>query len=89
MVHIDYYCFPTKTGDISPYMELEQYTNYREKLHYQLAQEDVLLSKKLGKLALFDLRNNTFVDENGNQIDLFGKKVFPRATIQESDLLME
>lgn len=89
MVHIDYYCFPTKTGDITPYMELDQYTNYREKLHYQLAQEDVLLAKKLGKLALFDLRNNTFVDENGNQIDLFGKKVFPRATIQESDLLME
>ena len=89
MVHIDYYCFPTKTGDIAPYMELDQYTNYREKLHYQYAQEDVLLAKKLGKLALFDLRNNTFVDENGNQIDLFGKKVFPRATIQESDLLME
>lgn len=89
MVHIDYYCFPTKTGDITPYMELDQYTNYREKLHYQYAQEDVLLAKKLGKLALFDLRNNTFVDENGNQIDLFGKKVFPRATIQESDLLME
>lgn len=89
MIHIDYYCFPTKTGDISPYMNLEQYTNYREKLHYQLAQEDVLLSQKLGKLALFDLRNNTFVDENGNLLKLEGKKVFPRSTIQESDLLME
>ena len=89
MVNVEYYCFPTKTGDISPYMELEQYTNSRERSHFRLAQEDVLLSKKLGKLALFDLRNNTFIDENGMPLNLKGKKVFPRAMIQESDLLME
>ncbi len=28
---MDYYCFPTRTGDVSVFFDLEQYTNYRER----------------------------------------------------------
>ncbi|MBE5822026.1 MAG: hypothetical protein E7311_05525 [Clostridiales bacterium] len=88
-MHIDYYCFPTKTGDISVYMDTDQYTNHREFIHYQYAKEDVLLAIEKSKLLLFDLRNNTFIDEKGNEVDISGKVIFPRSTIQEADILME
>lgn len=88
-IQIDYYCFPTKTGDISVFIDLDQYTNWREKSFYQITQEDVLLAKEKGKLLLFDLRNNTFVDENGNIVDISNKVIFPRSTIGDADLLLE
>lgn len=89
MLNIDYYCFPSKTGDISVFTDLDQYTNWDEKIHYATTREDVLLAKEKGKLLLFDLRNNLFVDENGKEVDISGKVIFPRSTIQEANLLME
>ena len=86
---MDYYCFPTKTGDISVFFNLEQYDNYRERFFYQIAQEDVTLAKQKGKLLLFDLRTQTFIDCNGNAIDIKGKGIFPRCKIQESEQLLE
>lgn len=88
-MQIDYYCFTTQTGDISVYTNIEQYTDYRKKVHYLTAQEDVLRALKLGKLLLFDMRNNSFVNENGKIIDISGKTIFPRSTIQEAILLLE
>ena len=88
-IKIDYYCFPTKTGDISVFIDLDQYTNWREREFYEIAQEDVLLAKKKGKLLLFDLRNNTFVDKRGNVVDISDKVIFPRSTIGEADILLE
>lgn len=85
---MDYYCFPTKTGDISVFINLEQYSNYRERFFYQIAQEDVMLAKEKGKLLLFDLRTQTFVDCNGNTIDIIGKEIFPRCKIQEAEQLL-
>lgn len=86
---MDYYCFPTKTGDISVFFDLEQYKNSREKFFYQIAQEDVRLAKEKGKLLLFDLRTQTFVDYKGKEVDIKGKEIFPRCKIQESDELLE
>lgn len=85
---MDYYCFPTKTGDISVFINLEQYSNYRERFFYQIDQEDVMLAKEKGKLLLFDLRTQTFVDCNGNTIDIRGKEIFPRCKIQEAEHLL-
>ena len=85
---MDYYCFPTKTGDISVFINLEQYDNYREKLFYQRAQEEVMLAKQKGKLLLFDLRTQTFIDYNGKTVDIREKEIFPRCKIQESKLLL-
>lgn len=38
---------------------------------------------------MFDLRNNTFVDENGDVVDISDKVIFPRSTIGDADLLLE
>ncbi len=85
---MDYYCFPTKTGDISVFLNLEQYIDSEERFFYELAQEDVMLAKQKGKLLLFDLRTQTFIDYNGNIIDIRGKEIFPRCKIQESEQLL-
>ncbi len=85
---MDYYCFPTKTGDISLYLNLEQYDNSGESFFYQITQEDVILAKQKGKLLLFDLRTQTFVDNNGNAVDINGKEIFPRCRIQDSEQLL-
>lgn len=85
---MDYYCFPTRTGDVSVFFDLEQYTNSRERFFYQTTQEDVMLAKQKGKLLLFDLRTQTFVDYNGNAIDISGKEIFPRCKIQEAEQLL-
>lgn len=90
MIKIDYFCFPTKTGDISVFTDLEQYnSNWRLKEHFEFAQKNVLLAKEKGKLLLFDLRNNSFIDEEGNFVDISGRIIFPRTTIQESDIVLE
>ena len=86
---MDYYCFPTKTGDISVFFDLGQYENSREKFFYQIAQEDVRLAKEKGKLLLFDLRTKTFVDCEGRKVDIKDKEIFPRCKIQESEELLE
>ena len=85
---MDYYCFPTKTGDISVFFNLEQYDNSRERFFYQITQEDVMLAKQKGKLLLFDLRTQTFIDDNGNAVDINGKEIFPRCKIQDSEQLL-
>lgn len=87
--NIDYYCFSTKTGDISVFTDLDQYANWREKRYYTSTREDVFLAKEKGKLLLFDLRNNTFVNENGECVDISNKVIFPRSTIGDSILLLE
>ena len=86
---MDYYCFPTKTGDISVFLNLEQYTDYSERFFYQITQEDVMLAKKKGKLLLFDLRTQTFIDCDGNAINIKGKEIFPRCKIQDSEQLLD
>ena len=85
---MDYYCFPTKTGDISVFFNLEQYDNSRERFFYQIAKEDVMLAKQKGKLLLLDLRTQTFIDNNGNTVDINGKEIFPRCKIQDSEQLL-
>ena len=85
---MDYYCFPTKTGDISVFLNLEQYSNYKERFFYQITQEDVMLAKQKGKLLLFDLRTQTFIDCNGSIVDIREKEIFPRCKIQESEQLL-
>jgi len=85
---MDYYCFPTKTGDISVFFNLEQYDNARERFFYQITQEDVMLAKQKGKLLLFDLRTQTFIDNDGNAVDINGKEIFPRCKIQDSEQLL-
>ena len=47
-----------------------------------------MLAKQKGKLLLFDLRTQTFIDCNGNAIDIRGKEIFPRCKIQESEQLL-
>lgn len=42
-----------------------------------------MLAKQKGKLLLFDLRTQTFIDYNGNIIDIRRKEIFPRCKIQE------
>lgn len=86
---MDYYCFPTNTVDISVFLNLEQYTDSRERFFYQIDREDVMLAKQKGKLLLFDLRTQTFIDCNGNDIDIRGKEIFPRCKIQESEQLLK
>lgn len=85
---MDYYCFPTRTGDISVFFNLKQYTDAQERFFYKIAWEDVMLAKQKGKLLLFDLRTQTFIDCNGNAIDIRGKEIFPRCKIQESEQLL-
>lgn len=85
---MDYYCFPTKTGDISVFFNLEQYTNSRDKYFYEIAQRAVMLAKQKNKLLLFDLRTQNFIDCNGNAINIKGKEIFPRCKIQESEQLL-
>ncbi len=85
---MDYYCFPTKTGDISVFFNLEQYTDSREKSFYQITQKNVMLAKQQGKLLLFDLRTQNFIDCNGSTIDIRGKEIFPRCKIGESKQLL-
>lgn len=85
---MDYYCFPTKTGDISVFTNLDQYIDYNERFFYEITQEDVMLAKQKGKLLLFDLRTQTFIDCNGNTINIKGKEIFPRCKIQESEQLL-
>lgn len=87
-INLDYYCFPTKTGDVSIFFDLEQYTNPRERNFYQMAQENVMLAQQKGKLLLFDLRTQTFIDNNGDTIDIKGKEIFPRCKIQDSEQLL-
>lgn len=86
---MDYYCFPTETGDISVFFDLEQYTNSNERFFYEISQEDVILAKQKGKLLLFDLRTQTFIDCNGNDIDIRAKEIFPRCKIQEAEQLLD
>lgn len=85
---MDYYCFPTKTGDISVFFDLDQYTDSSERFFYEIAQEDVRLAKQKGKLLLFDLRTQTFIDCDNNVIDIKGKEIFPRCKIQEAEQLL-
>lgn len=85
---MDYYCFPTKTGNTSVFFNLEQYTNSRERSFYESAQEDVRLAKQKDKLLLFNLTTQTFTDHNGFSIDIRGKEIFPRCKIQESQQLL-
>lgn len=85
---MDYYCFPTKTGDISVFFNLEQCTDSRERNFYERARENVMLAKQKGKLLLFDSRTQTFIDCNGNAIDIREKEIFPRCKIQESEQLL-
>ncbi len=85
---MDYYCFPTKTGDISVFFNLEQYDNSRERFFYQIAQEDVILAKQKGKLLLFNTITQIFIDNDGNSVDINGKEIFPRCKIQDSEQLL-
>lgn len=47
-----------------------------------------MLAKQKGKLLLFDLKTQTFIDCNGNAIDISEKEIFPRCKIQESEQLL-
>lgn len=85
---MDYYCFPTKTGNVSVFFDPAQYTDSEERLFYYIAQEDVMLAKKKGKLLLFDLRTQAFIDIKGKVIDIRRKEIFPRCRIQESEQLL-
>lgn len=86
---IDYYCFPTRTGDISAFSELERYTDITEKAYYEKALKEVMKAKEIGKLLLFDLKNQNFINENGEKVDITGKLIFPRSTISQSNILIE
>lgn len=88
-IHIDYYCFPTETGDISVFTNLEQYTNSREKEYYERTLKEVNEAREKGKLILFDLQNKSFINERGEKVDIAGKVIFPRSTIGQADILME
>ncbi len=85
---IDFYCFPTKTGNLSVFSDLKQYIDREEKFYYQCTQEDVFRAQERGKLLLFDLRNNTFLSEHGKEVDITGKVIFPRSTITDAKLLL-
>ena len=85
---MDYYCFPSRTGDISVFFNLDQYNDSREKFFYEITQEDVSLAIQKGKLLLFNINNETFIDCNGNVVDIRKKEIFPRCTIQESEQLL-
>lgn len=85
---MDYYCFPTKTGDISVFFNLEQYNNSKEIFFYQMIQEEVMQAKQKGKLLLFNLRTQKFTDNDGNSVDINGKEIFPRCKIQDSEQLL-
>lgn len=37
---------------------------------------------------MFDLRTQTFIDDNGNAVDINGKEIFPRCKIQDSEQLL-
>lgn len=85
---IDFYCFPTKTGNLSVFRDLKQYIDREERFYYQCTQEDVFRALERGKLLLFDLRNNTFLSEHGKEVDITGKVIFPRSTIADAKLLL-
>lgn len=85
---MDYYCFPTITGDISVFFESKPYLSATGRFFYQITQKNIMLAKQIGKLLLFDLRTQTFIDLNGNTINIKGKEIFPRCRIQESELLL-
>lgn len=87
-MEINYYCFPTKTGDISVFIDLAQYSDWETKQHFRLEGKNALLAKEKGKLVLFNLRNNTFVDVDGRLIDISEKVIFPRTTVQESKYVL-
>ena len=42
---MDYYCFPTITGDLSVFLDLDQYTNSNERGFYERTQKSVMLAK--------------------------------------------
>lgn len=87
---MDYYCFPTETGDISVFSNLDQYDEHsNERLFYELAYEDVLQAKEKGKLLLFDLKNKKFIDDNKNIVDITGKEIFPRCKLGDSKKLLK
>lgn len=85
---MDYYCFPTITGDLSVFLDLDQYTNSNERGFYERTQKSVMLAKKQGKLLLYDLRTKTFIDSDGKTVNIKGKEIFPRCKIQESEELL-
>ena len=48
-----------------------------------------MLAKQKGKLLLFDLMAQTFIDHNGNPVNIKGKEIFPRCKIQDSEELLK
>lgn len=86
---IDYYIFTTKTGDTSVYMDIDPSEDFRKRTFYKTHQEDLLLAKEKGKLALFDLRTNEIVDENGQKLNVEGKTIYPICSIPEGKNLLD
>lgn len=99
--HIDYYCFPTETGDTTLFRKLKatnkefeslnQYKDILRKInkHKDWRQKEIERAREKGKLILFDLRNNNFISEKGEIVDISEKIIFPRSTISQADLLIE
>lgn len=99
--HIDYYCFSTETGDTTLFQKskkpkkegknLRQYSEVLRQLnqHEDWRQKEIEQARAKGKLILFDLRNNSFINEKGEIVDISEKIIFPRSTIEQADFLIE
>jgi len=86
---IDFYCYPSKTGELSVFLETEQYQDSKEKEYYEYMQREVLAAKEKKKLLLYHLETDKFLDENGKQVNIFGKIILPRSTIPYVEELLK
>ena len=86
---IDYYCFPTNNGNLSPFMNFERYRSEEKKIYYKQTQSEILEAEAIGKLLLFDLRNNRFISKYGKKVDITGKIIFPRSNIADAEILLK
>lgn len=86
---IDYYCFPTNNGNLSPFMNFERYISEEKKTYYKQTQSEILEAEAIGKLLLFDLRNKRFISKYGEIVDITGKIIFPRSNIADVEILLK
>lgn len=85
--NIDYYCFPNNTLK-SAFTDLKD-IGIREKARQESTRSEIEKAREIGKLLLFDLESKKFSNENGTEIDITGKVIFPRSSGEEQYVLIE
>lgn len=84
---IDYYCFPNST--LKPLSTSIKDIGFREAARRESSMREIQKAREIGKLLLFDSESKKFINENGEEIDITGKVIFPRSSIEEQYVLVD